>query len=309
MEMFAVRPPSPWYSLFILLALSLVCTLAVQLLTIVGWAIAGGDFGEFIHVSTSLSGSKGPASGFIYVLLLAGSIGTFLLPSVLLQAIERAHFQYLPASAHGRGVFFLLSFLFLFAFSPLLGVVSEWNRDMVLPESMSGIESWMREKEEQMAFLTRDLVMTAETGVFLMNVLVFAVVPAVCEEFFFRGSVQGIAKRMLKNSHAAIWATAIIFSAIHFQFYGFLPRMLLGAMFGYMMAWSGNIWVPVFAHFVNNASVTVVGFIFALQGKTYEDMMDSASDYTVGLYAASAVGSAVVGYYFYKNSKSENKEK
>jgi len=68
--------------------------------------------------------------------------------------------------------------------------------------------------------------------------------------------------KAFKNVHVAIWTTAIIFSAIHFQFFGFLPRMLLGALFGYVLIYTGSIWMPVLAHFINN-SVGVLGYYLA----------------------------------------------
>lgn len=296
MEMFAQKPHSPWYSLFILVGLSLICSLVFQLLSLLGLQVFLGDTVDFLNISSLMSNP-----GAAYVLLSVGSIGTFLLPAVFLQAIERHYFQYFPVASRRKVIFYLLSLVFLLAVNPLLSLVSEWNKAMSLPESMYGIEIWMREKEDQMALLVENLVMTASVGQFATNILVFALVPAICEEFFFRGSVQGIAKRLLKNDHTAIWVTAIVFSAIHFQFYGFLPRVLLGAMFGYMLVWTQNIWVPVFAHFVNNASVTVVAFIFASQGKTYKEMMDAGDAYPVSLYVFSLIGSVAIGYYFYRN--------
>lgn len=299
--MFDQKSHSPWYSLFILVGLSLVCSFVLQLLSILGLVVVSGDRGAFFNVTSLLSDPLAGSSNFIYILLLAGSIGTFLLPAVFLQVIERRYFAYFPVASQRKFIFYLLSFLFLLSVNPLLGLVSEWNRGMSLPESMSGVEIWMREKEDQMALLTQNLVMTTSAWQLASNILVFAVVPAICEEFFFRGSVQGIAKRMLNNDHMAIWVTAVVFSAIHLQFYGFLPRVFLGAIFGYMLVWTQNIWVPVFAHFVNNASVTIVAFIFASQGKTYEDMMHTGDSYHISLYILSLVGSATVGYYFYRS--------
>ena len=95
----------------------------------------------------------------------------------------------------------------------------------------------------------------------LINLVVMAVVPAIGEEFLFRGLLQRLFTSFFKNRHASIWVTAAIFSAIHMQFYGFLPRMMIGAMLGYMLVWSGSIWVPVTAHFINNALAVIFSYI------------------------------------------------
>ena len=92
--------------------------------------------------------------------------------------------------------------------------------------------------------------------------------PAICEEFIFRGAVQRVIFRLKSNPHVAIWLSAFIFSAIHFQFYGFLPRLLLGAAFGYIYFWTGSIWYAVFAHFLNNAYAVVVAFYLQANNKS-----------------------------------------
>ncbi|HMR19324.1 MAG TPA: CPBP family intramembrane metalloprotease, partial [Sphingobacterium sp.] len=112
--------------------------------------------------------------------------------------------------------------------------------------------------------------------------------------------------RMLNNHHLAIWITAVVFSAIHFQFYGFFPRLLLGAFFGYMMAWTQNIWVPVVAHFINNASVTLLAFYFTKQGKTYADLQTYES-YSIFVYIGGVALSLATGYWFYRYTSNRKK--
>ena len=84
-----------------------------------------------------------------------------------------------------------------------------------------------------------------------------AVAAGITEEFLFRGALQRIIGKWTYNHHIIIWSAAIIFSTFHMQFFGFLPRMLLGAYFGYLLYWTRNIWIPVFAHFVNNAIAVI----------------------------------------------------
>lgn len=106
------------------------------------------------------------------------------------------------------------------------------------------------------------------TRLLIVNLMVMAVCPAITEEFFFRGALQRLIGKWSHNPHLVIWSVAILFSAFHLQFYGFIPRMLLGAYFGYLLLWSRSIWVPVFAHFVNNATAVI--------GMSDPDMRESA---------------------------------
>lgn len=84
-----------------------------------------------------------------------------------------------------------------------------------------------------------------------------ALCPAITEEFFFRGALQRLIGKWNPNPHFVIWSAAILFSAFHLQFYGFIPRMLLGAYLGYLLLWTRSIWIPVFAHFINNATAVI----------------------------------------------------
>jgi len=86
------------------------------------------------------------------------------------------------------------------------------------------------------------------------------VLPAIGEELYFRGSLQGILQQW-KGIRISIWITAIIFSTIHFQFYGFVPRMLMGAFFGYLLFWSENMWLPIVAHFTNNVLAIIFYYL------------------------------------------------
>ncbi|MNR07910.1 CAAX amino terminal protease self- immunity [compost metagenome] len=111
----------------------------------------------------------------------------------------------------------------------------------------------MKEKEELAAKMTIQLITVRSNFDFIVNLVMIAVLPAIGEELMFRGGVQRSLERAFGNPHVAIWLSAIIFSTIHVQFYGFVPRMLLGAGFGYLYYYSGSIWYAMFAHFLNNA--------------------------------------------------------
>ncbi len=109
--------------------------------------------------------------------------------------------------------------------------------------------------------MTRVLTHFHSVGEFVLGFVVIAVVAGFCEELLFRGIIQTELYRGTKNIHVAVWAAAFLFSAIHFQFFGFVPRLLLGALFGYLYYWSGNIFVPMFAHLVNNGFSVIMVYL------------------------------------------------
>jgi uncharacterized protein len=155
----------------------------------------------------------------------------------------------------------LLPVLITLAVIPVNGFFIDWNKNMNFPDFMSGIENWAMAKEKSLEELT--LFLTNLTGIpeLLLGIIVFALLPGIGEEYLFRGILQKFFEKKYQNLHVAIWLSAIIFSAIHFQFYGFVPRVLLGALFGYLYAWSGNLVVPIIAHFTNNATTVILIYL------------------------------------------------
>jgi membrane protease YdiL (CAAX protease family) len=146
----------------------------------------------------------------------------------------------------------------VFLIIPAIDITSYLNQKIHLPECMSPLEKWMYETEENLTQITESML--SEKGIipFIINIFIIAVMAGLSEEILFRGALLSIIRKKTANPHMAIWIVAILFSAIHFQFYGFIPRILLGVFLGYLLYWSNSIWVPVFAHFLNNA-IAVTG--------------------------------------------------
>ena len=145
---------------------------------------------------------------------------------------------------------------------PFINFTELLNSKMKLPEFMSGIEQWMKNSEENAGVLSENFLKVTSIGGLLVNLIMMAVLPAIGEELVFRGVFQRVFTEWFKNYHWGIIASAALFSAFHMQFYGFIPRMLLGLSFGYMLVWSGNIWIPILAHFVNNAFGVIYYYLF-----------------------------------------------
>jgi uncharacterized protein len=169
-------------------------------------------------------------------------------------------------------LFFLVAFLVII-FMGFDALIIEWNQGIVFPESLKGIEKWMKDSEESAGELTKFLTNFKSPSQLVVAMVVVAVLAGISEELIFRGVIQNITLRAFGNPHVAIWFAAFVFSFIHLQFYGFFPRMFLGALFGYLYYWTKNIWVPMFAHFVNNGFTLLMAYLYSTKavGVNIED--------------------------------------
>ncbi|MDR1543708.1 MAG: CPBP family intramembrane metalloprotease [Prevotellaceae bacterium] len=156
---------------------------------------------------------------------------------------------------------FWLTAIFAFTAIPAVNFIALLNEKMRLPSFLSEFERWAAQTESELKVLTEQFLTVNSVGGLLVNLIIIALLAAVSEELLFRGFIQRILERFFKNMHLAIWVTAFIFSAIHLQFYGFFPRMLLGAAFGYMLCFTGSLWLPMLAHFINNAVSVIIFYI------------------------------------------------
>lgn len=166
----------------------------------------------------------------------------------------------LQLSEWGKGKNYLYGIIALLAIQPIVGVVNEWNQAISLPDFLAPLEAWMREAENTAAELQEKFLSGTSYLDLLINVVVMAITPAICEELLFRGVLQNQLAKWFKNVHIAVWVAAIIFSAIHFQFYGFFPRIILGAALGYLLVYGKSLWLPIVAHCLNNFMAVVVAW-------------------------------------------------
>lgn len=165
-------------------------------------------------------------------------------------------------SSRDSFVLYLLAFAILLGGMPFITLISELNQMLVLPQWLSGLELWMKNLEESAQVTTNLLLEGTSIWDFLGNILFIGIFAAVAEEVFFRGVLQQLLSKLFKNKHIAVWITAFIFSLLHMQFYGFLPRIILGAVLGYLFVYSNSLWIPIFVHFLNNALVVTFNFFF-----------------------------------------------
>jgi membrane protease YdiL (CAAX protease family) len=147
---------------------------------------------------------------------------------------------------------------------PFDSLFIEWNKSIQLPSALKGLEQWMQESEEAAKKITLYFTDFKSFPQFVVALVVVAGTAAISEELLFRGVLQNILLKKWNNPHLAIWVAAFWFSFIHFQFYGLIPRMLLGAMFGYLYYWSGSLSLPIWAHFVNNGFTILMSYLYKI---------------------------------------------
>lgn len=200
---------------------------------------------------------------------------------------------------------FGLVFLIMALSTPVFEIIAISNQKMVLPDILKGIEEWMRVKELEAGALTKKLLVMNNYSDLAINLFMIAIIPAIGEELFFRGGMQNILGEWFKNHHWAIWVTGIIFSAIHVQFFGFFPRLILGVLFGYLFVYGKSIWLPILGHFLNNGAAVVVAFIMQKQGKSIEEI-ENSQVYDWYIYIISAIITLVLVWLYFKQAKKEN---
>lgn len=186
--------------------------------------------------------------------------GLIVGPALYWFAVEKQNVLTLikPGTNH---LAFIITGIIVISFMAVNSIFIEWNAHLHFPEFLKDIEQWARARETYAEELTEFLTTFSSPGEFLFAFFIIAVLPGIGEELVFRGLLQPQLQRATGNAHVAIWISAILFSAFHMQFFGFVPRALLGALFGYLYLWSGNLLIPIIGHFVNNGFMVLMLYL------------------------------------------------
>ncbi len=251
--------PSPWIGLLILFAF------------VLGGLFVGQFFSGLIALAFGMeitqiaSGNlAGISKTGLLCMQFAAAFSLFLLaPYVFLKTADKLNLQkgILDFSGSPKTSALLLTVVIVLFYFPLSGYLVGINEAMEFPESWSAFEQTLRNMEDSSKALIEYIIQFDSFGYFLLAFLVIAILPGIGEEFLFRGILQNYFRAIFKNPHAAIWVSAILFSALHMQFYGFLPRMVLGALFGYLYLWSGKLVFPMLAHALNNGFTLMLVYL------------------------------------------------
>ncbi len=198
----------------------------------------------------------------------------------------------------------IMVILLMISCIPVINLMAEWNAALNLPDALDRLEKIMITMEESAQHMQEQLLAADNSIGLVVNLIVIAVLPALGEEILFRGIIQRTLREWLKNPHAAIIVTGFLFSFVHFQFFGFIPRMFLGIIFGYLLYWTGKLWIPILAHFVNNALATMWYYIYFKNEKAVPNPDEfGTSSESVFLYISIVIFIAIVYIYFYRQKR------
>jgi len=258
--------PQFMFALFVMVVSVLIFMVVAMLIAIPFFGMAG------VMDSITAAASTPESVNFLKYFQVVQSIGLFVVPPFILAYLYDGNMgEYLQLNRSTQAVSFLFAALSLLFVIPFINFLGSINSQMTFPESFSGLESWMRNMEDAAKIMVEKFMTVESISGLMFNIFMIAILPALGEELMFRGVIQRIFTNWTKNYHWGIWISAFLFSAMHMQFYGFLPRMALGAMFGYLLVWTGTMWVPILAHFVNNA-MGVMGYYLINKGVISKDV-------------------------------------
>jgi len=228
-------------------------------------------------------------------------IGFFIVPSIILgYAFSGNSTNYLKLNQLPAGYKFILVVLVMLVSIPVINMIAGLNSMIKFPQSMSGVQNYIDQTSKTYNTITESFMKVNTLQGLGINLLIVAIIPALGEEFLFRGVFQRIFSNWTRNAHWGIVISAFIFSAIHIEFYGFFPRWILGIMFGYFLLWSGSIWLPILAHFINNG-IAVITYYLISNGTINEKMADIGSTSDILPITISCCIFMGVGiYYLYK---------
>ncbi len=241
-----------------------------------------------------------PAIEFMQVIY---SITAFCIPPfVFAYFLGKNPLDYLGFGKKSTLITTIITILFVALLLPAINTMGALNELIDFPNFL-GIEEWMQESERSATELTEVMLTMPNIGSLLFVLVMIALLPAIGEELLFRGVLQNIFINQAKNIHLGIWLSAFIFSAIHLQFYGFIPRLVLGAFFGYLLVWSGNIWYPIIGHFINNAAAVILAYLVQ-RGIISKEIENIGSGENMLLYGTISMAfGAILFYLFYRREK------
>lgn len=201
--------------------------------------------------------------GLLKFLQVLYSVGLFLIPAMLSGfLIQHNTWKYLKADRISSYWIAMIVIILMVISIPWINFTSFLNEKLTLPERWGDLMEKIRENDANSWDLMKAYLQTDNISGLFINIFIVALIPALGEEFLFRGTVQRILTEWFRNEHLAIWMAALIFSLMHYQFLGVIPRVMLGALFGYLFVWTGSIWMAVLAHFINNGVAVIYYYIF-----------------------------------------------
>ena len=285
---------------FLLLAILFISFLLHQIfaLLLVSLLIENG---YDLFFSYDLSSTK--SVNILKITHFFSAIGTFISPIVLYGFLTNFNFGFTRKISR-QSILLVIALMILII--PLISFVLEWNMKIEFPQWLSDFNT--NSEPILIAFLNMSNPVDL-----IVNLIIMAIIPAIGEELFFRGFLQKSLITFVKNQHIAVLITSFLFSAIHFHLDGFVPRFMLGMLLGYMFLWSGSLWIPILAHFTNNAIAVIISYpsfqsYEIIQGFNHYNEYKPA-DTTIDYLFFSALSVSVILYLLYNTLENERLRK
>jgi uncharacterized protein len=256
-----LRHLSPFKKLLLMVLLALF---SISVFMLAGWLFALLIFNDFFILVNNLGTyDDGRVINLLKYLQIVSQIGLFIMPPIIFAYLDGGNIlAYLRLNVLPGTQIIILGFIMIFAALPMVHWWAGINEMMRFPEWLRGLELWMKQSEKGAEEVTRAFLNVGTIGGLMINLLMIAILPALGEELLFRGILQKLLHQWFRNVHWAVLVSAVIFSALHLQFYGFLPRTILGIMFGYLFVITKSLWVPILVHFLNNGAAVLAAFLY-----------------------------------------------
>lgn len=259
--MIALSKYRPLVQIIIFLGFILAGMLLTTLLGLVIGQIIFGD--AIMDAAASPDVKNSNELNVLKYLQTISHLGLFIIPSLAFAWLAgKNHSWHLGFQRRSKFSIFLFAALLIVAAQPLINWLTEINAAMKLPASFSETEAWMKQAEDSAMLMTNAFMNSKGFGGLLFNLFMMAIIPAFGEEFVFRGILQRLLQQWTGKAAVAIVLSSILFSAIHLQFYGFFPRLFIGAILGIVFWRTGNLWLCILIHFINNGMAVLVAWLF-----------------------------------------------
>ncbi|MFP4059372.1 MAG: CPBP family intramembrane glutamic endopeptidase [Bacteroidales bacterium] len=247
-----------------------VMVASVTIFMSIGYAIAPVFFDISLNKLNEITSGQTQNITILKYFQVIQSVSLFIIPPfVIAWLLGEKSKRYLSMTRGIRSGHLLIIPLLMLGIIPFINFLAELNSRLDLPSFMTGVEDWMKEMEESGQEISRKFMIAESPGGLVFNLIMIAILPAVGEELLFRGVFQQQFARLTRSMHWGVIIAAFLFSLMHLQFYGLIPRLVLGILMGYLFLWSGSIWLPVIAHFFNNAIIVVFYYLYQNNGFSY----------------------------------------
>lgn len=210
------------------------------------------------------------------------SLGTFLIPALLFGFTKGMGTDFLKLRSKISVLILVAGMALIYLSAPLVNEIYNLNK-LIDAKWLGNFGNELLESDKKNKLLTDLFLFMPNAQDLLINIFVVALIPAIAEELFFRGVLQQLFKESFKSVHLSVWITAMLFSFIHLDFYGFIPRVLLGALLGYLFVWSNSMVVNIGAHFINNASQIVMVYFFQSGVISFDAQSDESMPWYITL--------------------------